>query len=395
VYPLHQNGPNGATRRGQRALVLYADGSAMTDRAGAGVTPQPRLSDWTTLGVGGPADAFVEVADVASLADALAEAEGHDSRVLVLGGGSNIVVADEGFRGTVVHIAMKGFRLETRGDVVLAHVAAGEDWGSFVSRCIAEGLAGIECLSGIPGLAGATPVQNVGAYGQEVSDTIASVSVWDRRDRLTLEMAPDNCNFGYRTSIFRATSRYVVTNVTFSLQRAQLSMPLRYKELAERLGTKLGSRAGLADTARAVIDLRTSKGMVLGTGGPDSRSAGSFFVNPVLGEVQMNELLKLAPDVPRFPAGPAGGASGADAGGAPTEASWKVPAAWLVERAGFARGYRKDGAAISSKHTLALTVCEGGSARELLALARELRDAVREAFGVCLVPEPVLVDAHL
>jgi len=367
----------------------------MTDRAGAGVAPQPCLSDWTTLGVGGPADAFVEVADVASLADALAEAEDRDSRVLVLGGGSNVVVADEGFRGTVVHIAMKGLRLQRQGDRVLAHVAAGEDWCSFVSHCVAEGLAGTECLSGIPGLAGATPVQNVGAYGQEVSDTIASVSVWDRRDRVTSEMVPDICNFGYRTSIFRATTRYVVTNVTFSLQRSQLSMPLRYTELAERLGTKLGSRAGLEETAQAVIDLRTSKGMVLGTGGPDSRSAGSFFVNPVLGEVQMSELLKLAPDVPRFPLGRAGGAATADGEGAQTARSWKVPAAWLVERAGFARGYRKDGAAISSKHTLALTVCDGGTAQELLALAREVRDAVREAFGVCLVPEPVLVDAHL
>ena len=217
----------------------------MTDRAGAGVAPQPRLSDWTTLGVGGPADAFVEVADVASLADALAEAEARDSPVLVLGGGSNVVVADDGFRGTVVRIAMKGLRLEKQGDGVLAHVSAGEDWCSFVSHCVAEGLAGTECLSGIPGLAGATPVQNVGAYGQEVSDTIVSVTVWDRRDRSALEMAPADCNFGYRTSIFRATSRYVVTNVTFSLQRSQLSMPLRYTELAERLGTKLGSRAGL------------------------------------------------------------------------------------------------------------------------------------------------------
>ena len=367
----------------------------MTDRADAGVAPRQRLSEWTTLGVGGPADSFVEVADVASLAGALADAEGRGSRVLVLGGGSNVVFSDEGFGGTVVHIAMKGVRLERHGDVVLAHVAAGEDWRSFVSHCVAEGLAGVECLSGIPGFAGATPVQNVGAYGQEVCDTIVSVSVWDRRDRSTLEMAPDECNFGYRTSIFKATSRYVVTNVTFRLQRSQSSMPLRYSELADRLGGKLGSRAGLQETAQAVIELRTSKGMVLGTGGPDSRSAGSFFMNPVLGEVEMSELLRLAPDVPRFPADRAGRVAPAKAPGTAATTSWKVPAAWLVERAGFTRGYRKDGAAISSRHTLALTVCEGGSARELLALAREVRDAVREAFGVRLVPEPVLVDAHL
>jgi len=367
----------------------------MTDRAGAGVAPQARLSDWTTLGVGGPADAFVEVSDVASLADALAEAEARDSPVLVLGGGSNVVVADDGFPGTVVRIAMKGLRLESQGGGVLAHVSAGEDWCSFVGYCVAEGLAGTECLSGIPGLAGATAVQNVGAYGQEVSDTIVSVTVWDRLDRSALEMAPADCNFGYRTSIFRATSRYVVTNVTFSLQRSQLSLPLRYTELAERLGTKLGGRAALNETAQAVIELRMSKGMVLGTGGPDSRSAGSFFVNPVLDEVQMNELLRLAPDVPRFPGSRAGGAAAADGAGTPAPMSWKVPAAWLVERAGFTRGYRNGGAAISSKHTLALTVCDGGTARDLLALAREVRDGVRELFGVCLVPEPVLVGAHL
>lgn len=395
MYLFDQNAPNGSSGRGQRAPVIYACRSGMADRAGAGVAPQPRLSDWTTLGVGGPADAFVEVADVASLADALAEAEARHSRVLVLGGGSNVVVADDGFRGTVIHITMKGLRLERQGDGALAHVAAGEDWCSFVSHCIAEGLAGTECLSGIPGLAGATPVQNVGAYGQEVRDTIASVTVWDRRDRSVLEMRPADCNFGYRTSIFRATSRYVVTNVSFSLQRSQLSMPLRYTELAERLGTEVGSSAGLEETAQAVIELRTSKGMVLGTGGPDSRSAGSFFVNPVLGEAQMSELLKLAPDVPRFPADRAGGAVAAARAGAPAPMSWKVPAAWLVERAGFARGYRKGGAAISSRHTLALTVCDGGTAGDLLALAREVRDGVREMFGVHLVPEPVLVDAHL
>ena len=367
----------------------------MTDRAGAGGAPQQRLSEWTTLGVGGPADAFVAVADVASLADALAEAEAHDSPALVLGGGSNLVVADDGFRGTVVHIAIKGLRMERHGDEVLAHVAAGEDWCSFVGRCVAEGLAGTECLSGIPGLAGATPVQNVGAYGQEVRDTIASVTVWDRQGRSAVEMAPDECNFGYRTSLFKATSRYVVTNVTFSLQRSQLSVPLRYKELAERLGAKLGSRAGLEETAQAVIELRMAKGMVLGTGGQDSRSAGSFFVNPVLDEVEMSELVKLAPDVPRYPSDRAGGAAGADGATIPAAVSWKVPAAWLVERAGFARGYRKGGAAISSGHTLALTVCDGGTAADLLALAREVRDAVREAFGVCLVPEPMLVGAHL
>lgn len=365
----------------------------MSDRAGARVAPKARLSDWTTLAVGGPADAFVEVADVVSLGDALAEA--GDSPVLVLGGGSNVVVADDGFPGTVVRIAMMGLRLDREGDGVVAHVAAGEDWCSFVSYCVAEGLAGTECLSGIPGLAGATPVQNVGAYGQEVSDTIVSVTAWDRLARTAIQMAPADCHFGYRASIFRTTSRYVVTEVTFNLQRSKLSLPLRYSELADRLGTKLGSRAPLQETAQAVIGLRSSKGMLLGTADPDIRSAGSFFMNPVLGEAQMAELVRLAPEVPRFPAGRAGGTCVAGEGATAAPTSWKVPAAWLVERAGFAKGYRKGGAAISSKHALALTVLEGGTAADLLGLAREVRDRVSEVFGVSLVPEPVLVGVHL
>jgi UDP-N-acetylmuramate dehydrogenase len=366
----------------------------MTDRAGATGAPRARLSDWTTLGLGGPADALIEVADTASLADVLVDADARGSQLLVLGGGSNVVVADEGFPGTVVRIAMRGLRLERLGDSVTARVAAGEDWSSFVSYCVAEGLAGTECLSGIPGLAGATPVQNVGAYGQEVSDTIVSVTVWDRVARSALEMAPSDCNFGYRTSIFRTTSRYVVTEVTFELQRSKLSLPLRYKELAERLGTKLGGCAPLDETARTVLELRTSKGMVLTSAGPDSRSAGSFFVNPVLDELQMGELLRLAPDVPSFPAARTSGA-GEGTGSGPASTAWKVPAAWLVERAGFARGYRKGGAAISSRHTLALTVRDGGTTGDLLALAREVRDGVLNTFGVRLVPEPVLIGAHL
>jgi UDP-N-acetylmuramate dehydrogenase len=195
-------------------------------------------------------------------------------------------------------------------------------------------------------------------------------------------MSPAECGFGYRTSVFRATSRYVVTDVTFRLEKSKLSLPLRYAELAERLGVKLGGRAGLEEAAKAVIELRKSKGMLLGEGGPDSRSAGSFFVNPVLDEDQMANLLGLAPDIPRYPE-------------ALSPPKWKVPAAWLVERAGFPKGYGNDGAAISARHALALTVREGGSTRDLLALAREVRDGVRDKFGVCLVPEPVLIGDHL
>ncbi|HXW78083.1 MAG TPA: UDP-N-acetylmuramate dehydrogenase [Acidimicrobiales bacterium] len=340
---------------------------------------RPRLSEWTTLGVGGPADAFVEVSDLASLADALAGAEASGRPVLVLGGGSNVVVADEGFPGTVARIGIKGLRFENADGGVVARVAAGEDWCDFVEHCVAEGLSGTECLSGIPGLVGATPVQNVGAYGQEVSDTVTAVSVWDRRSASASVMMPAQCRFGYRDSVFRGGSRYVVTEVCFRLERSNWSQPLRYTELAACLGAEVGQRAPLEETARAVIGLRKKKGMVLDPGDPDSRSVGSFFTNPVLDEVQVNELLKVAPHAPTYPA----------AGGT------KVAAAWLVERAGFARGYRRGGAAISSKHALALTVCEGGSAADVLALAREIRDRVRDRLGVSLQPEPVLVGTHL
>jgi UDP-N-acetylmuramate dehydrogenase len=341
--------------------------------------PRPRLSEWTTLGVGGPADAFVEVSDVASLAGALGTADASGCRVLVLGGGSNVVVADEGFPGTVVRIAIQGLSFETEADHVVARVGAGEDWCAFVQRCVAEGFSGTECLSGIPGLVGATPVQNVGAYGQEVSDTVSSVTVWDRCSSSATLMTPAQCRFGYRASVFKGCSRYVVTEVCFRLERSNLSQPLRYAELAARLEAELGQRAPLEETADAVIGLRKKKGMVLDPGDPDSRSVGSFFTNPVLDEVQLTRLLHVAPQVPRYAA----------TGGT------KVPAAWLVERAGFTRGYRRGGAAISSKHALALTVCDGGTATDVLGLAREIQDQVRDYFGVQLQPEPVIVGPHL
>jgi UDP-N-acetylmuramate dehydrogenase len=341
--------------------------------------PHTRLSDWTTLRVGGPANSFVAVPDVPSLAAALHAAETADEPVLVLGGGSNIVVADEGFPGTVVHVSIAGIRLEPEGADIVARVGAGEDWCGFVTYCVAEGLAGVECLSGVPGRAGATPVQNVGAYGQDVSETIAEVNVWDRQLRSLVQMAPAECGFAYRDSLFKRNPRYVVTEVAFRLKRARVSAPLRYGELASRLGAKVGDRAPLEETARAVIELRRAKGMVLEATDPDSRSVGSFFTNPVLDEAKARELARLVPDVPRFPA----------------EGGTKVPAAWLVERAGFARGYRKGSAAISTKHALALTTLDGGTAADVLALAKDVRDGVQRRFGVRLEPEPVLVGVHL
>jgi UDP-N-acetylmuramate dehydrogenase len=340
---------------------------------------QAPLSERTTFGVGGPARQLVEVADVAALAAALAEAEGEGSPVLILGGGSNVLISDEGFAGTVVVVAIPGRYSVTDGDDVLLSVGAGEDWATFVMACVADGLSGLECLSGIPGLVGGTPIQNVSAYGQEVKATIETVGVWDRRQRRAERLTASECRFGYRHSIFKGSERYVVTDVRFRLRRSRRSQPLRYAELAQRLGLDLEQCAPLDETAAAVLDLRRAKGMVLDGADPDTRSAGSFFTNPLLDDIHLADLRELAPGVPTFP-DPEG---------------HKVPAAWLVEHAGFKRGYRRGTAAISSKHALALTAAAGGTAADVLALAREVRAGVLAHFGVLLEPEPVLVGLHL
>jgi UDP-N-acetylmuramate dehydrogenase len=353
--------------------------TANAEVPGTKVLNRASLSEWTTLGVGGPAELLVEVVDVGTLGRVLAGAAAQSSPVLVLGGGSNVVIADAGFPGTVVHVGIKGCKAKLDGDTVQVSVGAGEDWLSFVRYCVDEEFSGVECLSGIPGLVGGTPVQNVGAYGQEVSEMIEAVTVWDRLQGGTQCLAPANCNFSYRNSIFKRNERYVVTEVLFRLERSALSQPLRYAEVAQRLGSELGRRPPLRETAAAVMALRGSKGMVLDDADPDSRSVGSFFTNPVLNNVQLAQLLARAPGVPTWPV----------SGGT------KVPAAWLVERAGFSRGYRRGTAGISGKHTLALISHPGGSAADLIALAREVRHGVRRAFDVVLQPEPVLVGVHL
>lgn len=352
----------------------------MTGAPGTRVLHGERLADWTTLGVGGPASLLLEVADVGGLASALRQAEAEASPVLVLGGGSNVVVADAGFPGTVVRTAIEAWQVEAESSAtVVVSVGAGRDWSAFVGHCVAEGLSGVECLSGIPGLVGGAPVQNIGAYGQDVSSTVTAVMVWDRLQGRERRLSTAECGFSYRHSVFKRNERYVVTQVSFRLQRSALSQPLRYPELAERLGRRLGERAPLAETAAAVLALRRAKGMVLDDEDPDSRSAGSFFVNPVLDDAAVARLLAAAPGIPNWPA----------SGGT------KVPAAWLVERAGFPRGYRLGTAAISSKHALAITAGKGALAADVLALARRVRAGVSERFGVLLEPEPVLVGANL
>jgi UDP-N-acetylmuramate dehydrogenase len=356
------------------------------------------LAGYTTLGVGGPAARFIEAGGDDQVVAVVREADLSGEPVLVLGGGSNLVVADEGFPGTVVHMATRGMDVTNRDGVVVMVVAAGEDWDTLVELCVGEGLSGLECLSGIPGLAGATPIQNVGAYGQEVADIIVGVRAYDRLLDKVVELTNADCGFGYRTSAFKrraaasrgarspaaATGRFVVLGVTFRLARGPLSAPVRYRELARVLGVTDGARVPLAEARSAVLALRRGKGMVLDPDDPDTRSAGSFFTNPVLDRAQFAQVKRRAGEqvsVPHFPA-PGGHV--------------KVPAAWLIEHAGFGKGYPDGGSArISSKHTLALTNAGGATSAGLVALAREIRNGVRQAFGVELVNEPVLVGAEL
>ncbi len=330
------------------------------------------LSDCTTLRLGGPAAAFVDATTDARLLDALVGAE---RPVLLLAGGSNVVVADEGFPGTVIRIATRG--IERECDTL--HVAAGEPWDAVVAHTVAEGLAGIEALSGIPGSVGATPIQNVGAYGQEVSDTIMSVRAVERTTGETVDLAPEACGFAYRSSAFkRDPERYVVLRVSFALHASESSRPVRYAELARTLGVEVGETAPLPAVREAVLALRRSKGMVLDPEDPDTRSAGSFFTNPILDAAQFAALRARAGDgVPGFPE---------------PDGRVKTSAAWLIDHAGFTKGYGNPrGIAISTKHVLALTNRGDGTTAELVALAQEIARGVDKTFGVALHPEPVFV----
>jgi UDP-N-acetylmuramate dehydrogenase len=333
------------------------------------------LTAYTTLGIGGPADRMVTAYDEHEVVAAVREATGP---VLVLGGGSNLVVSDEGFHGTVVRIASRGRGVSVEGDAVLLEVAAGEPWDDLVTWCVDEQLSGVECLAGIPGLVGATPIQNVGAYGQDVSETVVSVRAYDRDNDEVRTV--EECGFSYRSSMFKAQSpRWVVLSVTYRLNRGE-SRPIRYAELARALGIDVGARAPLAEVRDAVLSLRRGKGMVLDPDDVDTRSAGSFFTNPLLRPEQLADLRARGAQPPSY----------AEAGGLV-----KVPAAWLIEQAGFAKGDFDGAVGISSKHALALVNRGGARAADLLRVARAIRDRVHEMFGVELVPEPVLVGVEL
>jgi UDP-N-acetylmuramate dehydrogenase len=339
------------------------------------MTPAPehtRLSEHTTLHVGGMVDEWVEARTTRDLVDSVLDADARDLDVLVLGGGSNVVAPDAGFRGRVVHVATRGLDSVDSG---VLRIAAGEPWDDLVQHMVSQGWAGIEALSGIPGCTGATPIQNVGAYGQDVSQVLVSLTALDRRARTTCTLTAEDCSFGYRTSALKVDpARWVVLDVTFRL-RASSSNEVTYPELARVLGVSVGERAAISDVREAVLELRRHKGMVLDQADHDTWSVGSFFTNPI---VDAAVAARFDADCPRYPA----------AGGI------KLSAAWLIEAAGMSRGFRlapDARAAISSKHTLALVNLGGATAADILDLATQIQRRVHDVHGIALDIEPVVL----
>jgi len=347
-----------------------------------------RFADLTTLRVGGPVGTLVDAESEADLIDAIRSADASGTPLLVLGGGSNLLAADAAFEGVVVRDRRARIDIASQdgcGGAAFT-VTAGTPWEEVVEAAVTHGWSGLEALTGIPGSTGATPVQNVGAYGQEVAETIAAVRCWDRVEGRVRTFATGELGFGYRTSLLKRTigdlgptPRYVVLSVSFHTRLATLSGPVRYAELARTLGVELGQRVAMAEARQAVLGLRRAKGMVLEATDHDTWSAGSFFTNPIV-----------APDLvpagaPTYPV---------DTHGGPERI--KTSAAWLISGAGLGRGFTLGTpAALSSKHVLALTNRGGASAADILGLARHVREVVRRAYGITLVPEPVLVGLTL
>jgi UDP-N-acetylmuramate dehydrogenase len=341
------------------------------------------LAPLTTLKIGGPANYFVEARTAREVQDAVAFARSRDLPLFTLGGGSNLVVADAGWPGLVLKIAIHGIDQHTGSDEdgkILFDAGAGESWDKFVSRTVIAHCAGVECLSGIPGSVGGTPVQNVGAYGQEVADTIASVQVLDLRDNQVRELCPEACEFSYRASIFNTTERgrFIVLRVTYALTPGG-SPRISYTDLKRHFEGR-ETAPDLAETREAVRHIRALKGMLITPGDPDCQSAGSFFKNPVLSEEQHEDLKQRAAarglTVPSYPA---------------LETRKKVSAAWLVERSGFAKGFGFGHVGISTRHALAIVNRGGATAADVLALKQQIQHRVEEIWGVHLEPEPVMV----
>jgi len=334
------------------------------------------LAGLTTLRLGGPARRVLTATTDEEVVDAVRSADAAGEPLLVLGGGSNLVAPDEGFDGTVLRVSTHGLSEAPQAEHALL-VEAGVDWDHVVALAVQEGYAGIEALSGIPGQVGAAPIQNIGAYGQDLAQTVAWVRALDRTTGDVVVLDNEACRFTYRHSVFKGTDRYVVLAVALALEHSRDGAPVRYAELARRLGVEVGDRVPAVGVRAAVLELRRGKGMVLDPDDHDTWSAGSFFTNPVL---SAEDAARLVPDdAPRWPEGD----------------GVKASAAWLIERSGFAKGYGPGTVTLSTKHPLALTNRGGATAADLLALAREVRDGVRDRFGITLENEPVILGATL
>ncbi|MGL5406975.1 MAG: UDP-N-acetylmuramate dehydrogenase [Propionibacteriaceae bacterium] len=340
------------------------------------VTQSLLLSTHTTMRVGGAAKQLVVAETEAELIAAVQAADEAKQPVLILSGGSNIVAADTGFAGTVIKVATRGIRADVSAcGGALVTVAAGEPWDGFVQEAVTRGWVGIEALSGIPGLVGSTPMQNVGAYGQEVAATIARVRTWDRTNKIQRTFVAAECDFSYRHSCFKAEpGRYVILEVTFQFELGELGLPIAYAELAKSLGVSIGERAPMKDIRAKVLELRRGKGMVFDETDPDTWSCGSFFTNPIL---SCEQAADLPAEAPRFAAG---------------AGLVKSSAAWLIEHAGFSKGYGSGAAKLSTKHVLALTNRGSATSADVIELAKEIVAGVEKAYGIRLVPEPIIME---
>ena len=350
------------------------------------------LSELTTAAVGGPAGRYVEARTEAEIIEAVRAADSAGEQLLIIGGGSNLLISDDGFPGTVLKIASEGFTVNAEDSCggVAVVVQAGHNWDALVEHAVLHAWSGIEALSGIPGATGATPVQNVGAYGADVSQTIAAVRTWDRERNAVKTFTNSELKFGYRDSILKQTTvngspRYVVLTVEFQLPLGRMSAPIRYAELARVLGVEQGQRAYSNDVRREVLRLRASKGMVLDPADRDTYSTGSFFTNPI-GPPSVAD--GLPDNAPRYPGGPDGAV--------------KLSAAWLIDKAGFGKGFGREAgsvsggrASLSTKHTLAITNRGSARAADMVAIAREVRAGVVGRFGIELHPEPLLIGLTL
>jgi UDP-N-acetylmuramate dehydrogenase len=337
------------------------------------------LAQYTSLRVGGPAQKFIHATTEQELIEAVKNSDKSGEPLLIIGGGSNVLIGDQGFDGTVIRVETKGnsYQFDACSGGMIT-VNSGENWDEFVQWIISKGFADVETLSGIPGTVGGAPIQNIGAYGHEVCEVIARVRTWDRKINSIKTFTNQDCEFGYRSSRFkREKDRYVVLDVTFQLRKGEMSLPIKYQELANYLGVQLGDRVPVEDVRRAVLALRATKGMVLSENDPDSWSAGSFFINPIL---SAELAAKLPSDAPRWQQ---------------PDGRVKTSAAWLMEKSGVKKGEEHEGARVSTKHVLALVNSGNAKASDIAELAKSARAQVKNVFGITLEPEVHFVGLSL